>query len=335
MEIRIPYETVKIKLLENLRRLDFTEDRADLCAELFLRASLEGVPSHGLDRFPVFLNMIKKGKIIPNAVPECIFQQLVFERWNGNFGPGPLNAHFAMARSIELSKKFGVGLVALQHTNHWMRAGNFGLQAAESGVVGICFTNTKPNMPAWGGKEPKLGNNPLVIAIPRANGIILLDMAMSQFSYGKMNTYLRKGEEMPYEAGFDQQGNLTKSPAEIISNELALPVGLWKGAGISLLLDMIASILSGGAATHEVGKSGFEFDLSQVFLCLDPVLLGFNSWSEQKLDQIIQDLKSSTVFQGKEIRFPGEKIAELRRKNLELGIPVDQEVWNKIIVESE
>jgi len=333
MEIRIPYETVKTNLLEILRKYGFTEKRADLCADLFIQASLDGVSSHGLDRFPVFLDMIRKGRVIPLARPDLLFQKGIFERWKGNLGPGPLNAHFAMDRAIELSKKFGVGLVALQETNHWMRAGNFGLQAVEAGLIGICFTNTKPNMPAWGGSEPKLGNNPLVIAIPRKKGNILLDMALSQFSYGKMNTYLRKEEDMPFEAGFDKEGHLSKSPAEIIAHGLALPIGLWKGAGLSLLLDMLASVLSGGDATHEVGKSGDEFGLSQVFLCLDPETLSFSTWSDRKLDQIIQDLKSSGVFLGQEIRYPGEKIADLRKKNKELGIPVNLGVWEKIIME--
>ena len=214
-----------------------------------------------------------------------------------------------------------------------MRAGNYGWQAAEAGCIGICFTNTKPNMPAWGGSEPKLGNNPLVIAIPRKSGHIVLDMAMSQFSYGKMNTFLRAGKKMPFEAGFDQEGKLSKSPAEIIEHELALPIGLWKGAGLSLVLDMLAAILSGGQSTHQVGQSGEEYGLSQVFICLDPKKLGMDTWSDEKLDGIVADIKASATFTGNEIRFPGEKIPEIRKENMEKGIPVDEQVWEKILGE--
>jgi 3-dehydro-L-gulonate 2-dehydrogenase len=331
MEIRIPYENVKETLMVILDKYNFSPEKAALCVKLFVQASLDGVPSHGLDRFPVFIDMIKNELVKPEVDLDLVFSIGIFERWHGNFGPGPSNAFYAMERAIQLSKEFGIGLVALEATNHWMRAGNFGLQAVEAGCIGICFTNTKPNMPAWGGSEPKLGNNPLVIAIPRKKGHILLDMALSQFSYGKMNTFFRRGEDMPFEAGFDGRGKLSKSPAEIIDKELALPIGLWKGAGLSLLLDMLASILSGGLSTHEVGKKGEEYGLSQIFLCLDPIKLGMEDWSDQKLDAIINDLKLSKVFEGQEVRYPGERIMDLRKRNLKLGVPVHPDIWEKII----
>jgi 3-dehydro-L-gulonate 2-dehydrogenase len=277
--------------------------------------------------------MIRKKLVLPNQEANLVESYGVFERWSGNLGPGPLNAHQCMDRAIRISKEFGVGIVALQNTNHWMRAGNYGWQAAESGCIGICFTNTKPNMPAWGGSEPKLGNNPLVIAIPRSSGHIVLDMAMSQFSYGKLKTYLREGREMPFDAGFDPVGNLTKSPESVIANELALPIGLWKGAGLSLLLDMLATILSGGNATFKVGESGEESGLSQIFICLDAEKLGITEWSDEKLDQIILDLKSSMTFGKNEIRYPGENNMKTRQENLQNGVPVDEKIWWSIIEE--
>lgn len=329
--MRIPYSTVIATLEKILANYGFSEERATLCAHLFAKSSADGVPSHGLDRFAVFLGMIEKKLVDPVAESVKMDALGMFERWNGHLGPGNLNAHQCMERTIELAKNHGVGIVALQNTNHWMRAGNYGWQAVDAGCIGICFTNTKPNMPAWGGSEPKLGNNPLVVAIPRKKGAVVLDMAMSQFSYGKLTTYLRAGKEMPYEAGFDQEGKLTKSPQEIIDHELALPIGLWKGAGLSIVLDMLAAILSGGKPTHEVGESGDEYGVSQVFICLDPRKLWMDSWSDDKLDSIIQDLKTSSVFEGKEIRYPGENIAAIRKENLEQGVPVDQTVWKNIL----
>lgn len=330
--MRIPHAEVIRVLTSIFIKSGISEKHSKLCASLFAKASLEGVPSHGLDRVPVFLKMIRNNYVNPSKEAELVDSFGFFERWDGNLGPGMVNATICMDRAIRLSKEFGIGLIALQNTNHWMRAGNYGWQAAEAGCIGICFTNTKPNMPAWGGKEPKLGNNPLVIAIPRLKGHIVLDMAMSQFSYGKMNTYLRAGKDMPFEAGFDQKGNLTKSPEEIIAHELALPIGLWKGSGLSMVLDMLATILSGGKSTHQVGQSGEEFGLSQIFICLDPFKLGM-SWSDEKLNSIISDLKSSDTFEENEIRFPGENIPEIRKENMANGIPVADQVWEVILEE--
>jgi 3-dehydro-L-gulonate 2-dehydrogenase len=333
MEIRIQFDIVIDTLKKVFSNVGFPDNDSDQLASLFTKASLEGIPSHGLDRVMVFLDMIKTKRVIALAKPSLLDSFGVFERWSGNLGPGPLNAQFAMGRCMEIAKEFGIGMLAMKETNHWMRAGNYGWQAVEEGLIGICFTNTKPNMPAWGGKEPKLGNNPLVIGIPRKKGAIVLDMAMSQFSYGKMNTYLRAGKSMPFDAGFDQEGELTKDPQTVIEHELALAIGLWKGTGLSLVLDMLASVLSGGKAVHEIGEAGSEFGLSQVFLALEPQKLGMQSWIDNKLDAIIEDLNNSQKFDSMEIRYPGEKVAQIRSLNLEKGIPVDSEVWDNILNE--
>lgn len=330
MTLRIPYAEVLSTLQRMFIKNGFDKEDAESCAQLFAKASLEGVPSHGLERIGVFLDMVKKKHVNPKAKPSLIYQFGSFERWSGNLGPGPLNAQHCMDRAIQLSKEFGIGLVAIQHTNHWMRAGNYGWQAAEAGVVGICWTNTKPNMPAWGGSEPKLGNNPLVVGIPRQAGHIVLDMAMSQFSYGKMKQYLRDGRDMPFDGGIDREGNLSKNPNDVIATELALPIGLWKGAGFSLVLDMLAALLSDGNSVHQIGATGSEYGLSQVFLCLDPSRLGFGQTSDSILGEIVEDLLSSQTFAGNAIRYPGQNIPEIRAKNLAEGVPVNESVWRGI-----
>ena len=307
------------------------KERAKLSAELFAKSSLDGVASHGLNRFPFFIKMIDEGLVDVKAKPSLLGGFGVFERWDGHLGPGNLNAHHCMDRAIQLSKEQGIGCVALKNTNHWMRGGNFGWQAVEENCIGICFTNAVPNMPAWGGSEPALGNNPLVIAFPRKDGPVVLDMAMSQFSYGKMSAYLKEGKEMPFEAGLDQEGNLTKDPRVILEKELALPIGLWKGAGLALLLDILAAVLSEGDATHQIGQHRYEHNISQVFISLCPAKLGLEEFPEEKVNAIIQHFKSSSTFGEEEVRYPGEKTLEVRAKNLAEGVPVDKEIWEQVV----
>src|SRR5690606_22740818 len=155
---------------------------------------------------------------------------------------------------------------------------------------------------------------------PRKDGPVVLDMAMSQFSYGKMSSYLKQNKEMPYDAGFDQNGNLTKDPDEIIKKELALPIGLWKGAGLSLILDLLAAVLSDGNATHQIGEHQEEHNISQVFISLYPPMLGLAEFPDEKINQIINHFKSSSTFGAKEIRYPGENTLALRKKNLAEGV---------------
>lgn len=329
-DLHIPFEQISATLKEILVKYGLAEERAHRCALLFAKADLDGVHSHGVNRFFLFLDFIKKGLVNPTKEPVCLSQLGMFERWDGQQGVGNLNADFAMDRAIKLSKEFGISCVTLQNTNHWMRGGNFGWQAVEAGCVGICFTNTNPNMPAWGGSEPKIGNNPLVIAIPREKGPVVLDMAFSQFAYGKLSIAKAKGEQMPYDAGFDDEGNLTKDPQKILENHLGLPIGLWKGSGLSIMLDLLAAILSGGNSSHEIGKLGYETAISQVFMCFDPDKLELIEWIESKSDALIEDLRNSATFGEKSIRYPGENTLVTRNKNLIYGVPISEELWTKL-----
>lgn len=329
--LRIPYAELVSTLQQMLLRYRFSQERAHLCATLFAKASLDGVASHGLNRFSTFLQMIGEGYVQPEAEPALQGAFGPFERWDGKLGPGPLNAHHCMGRAISLAKSNGIGCVALGNTNHWMRGGNYGWQAVEQGCIGICFTNTKPNMPAWGGAAPVLGNNPLVVAIPRSKGPLVLDMAMSQFSYGKMSNYLRAGKPLPFDGGFGAKGNLTRNPAQILEKELALPIGLWKGAGLSLMLDILAAVLAEGQATHQIGKQGAEWGVSQVFLCFSLQKLGIADYPDDKIDAIIEQLMSTTVFEGREVRYPGERTLATRQENLQKGVPVEKAIWEAVL----
>lgn len=333
--LRIPFENLVETLSSCLIKQGFEQNRAIRCATLFAQADRDGVYSHGVNRFSLFLEFIKKGFVIPQNEPQLIAQSGMMERYDGRSGPGNLNAEFAMDRAIHLAKSVGMSVVTLMNTNHWMRAGNFGWQAADAGCIGICFTNTIANMPAWGGSEPKLGNNPLVIALPRRRGHVVLDMAMSQFAYGKMEIAKKKGEQLPFDGGFDSKGNLTKSPEEILLSHLALPTGMWKGAGLSLMLDLLIAVLSGGNSTAEVGKDGVERGLSQVFICLDPIKLNLTDWMESKMDSIITDLKSSSVFENKSVRYPGEQVLQTRDSNLKSGIPINTQLWDQLLTLSK
>ncbi|MEX2345352.1 MAG: Ldh family oxidoreductase [Balneolaceae bacterium] len=149
-EIRIPYKELVTILEDVLVKHGYSADRAARSATLFASASLDGVASHGVNRFPLMLKMIRNGIVNPAAEPVRIHSSAIFEKWDGQLGPGDLNATHCMNRAIGLAKTNGLGCVALRNTNHWMRGGNYGWQAVEEGCIGICFTNTKPNMPAWG-----------------------------------------------------------------------------------------------------------------------------------------------------------------------------------------
>lgn len=331
--MRISHNEMIQEFKRILTRKGFSEEDAYESAKLFTENSLDGVYSHGVNRFPRVVSYIDKGYINPVAKPQVVASLGAFERWDGNLGMGNLNAKLAMDRAIELSKSFGIGLVALGNTNHWMRGGAYGWQAANAGCVGICWTNTLPNMPAWGAKDRRIGNNPFVIAVPRSNGQhLVVDMAMAQFSYGKIEETKFKGAQLPVAGGYDRNGELTTDPAEIEATWRVLQIGFWKGSGMSIALDLVAAILSAGFSTTDIGKKcEDEYGLSQVLIAIDPRHFNTEAFTDDIVNRVIEDVKDSIpVTEGSGIRYPGERDYQTRLENLEHGIPVLPEIWKAI-----
>jgi 3-dehydro-L-gulonate 2-dehydrogenase len=329
--MRVAYQDMLNEFLRVLLKCGFRRDRAELCARLFADASRDGVPSHGLNRFPYFIDDVRKGTVKIHAEPVRVESFGALERWDGRQGPGPLNAHFCMGRAVELARQGSMGCVALKNTNHWQRAGNYGWQAAEAGCIGICWTNTIALMPPWGAKERRLGNNPLVIAVPRPGGHVVLDMALSQFSGGKVHIHRRSGKPLPVEGGYDREGRLTRDANEIAESQRPLPIGYWKGSGLALMLDLVVSLLSGGLATHEIGKLDQERSVSQIFMAFDLARLAPGSLAERLVNEAVASVHSAEpAGEGGKVLYPGERSLAERRENLERGIPVEPALWQKV-----
>lgn len=309
-----------------------SKEKATQCADIFTSNSVDGVYTHGVNRFQRFIQYIQKGYIDINAEPVLKNKIGSIEQWDGQSGAGPLNAKQATDRAMQLAAENGLGCVAMANTNHWMRGGTYGWQAAKKGFVFIGWTNTMANMPAWGAIDCKLGNNPLVIALPYKDEAIVMDMAMSQFSVGAMELAVIKKEKLAQPGGFDAKGKMTDDPAAIIQSKRVLPVGYWKGAGMALLLDLLATILSGGSSTADLTKKEAEFGVSQVFICIDLSRLNNQQAIHTIVENIVFDYhRSIPADSAIKIVYPGEQVLEKRKRNSEQGIPVVKEIWDNIL----
>jgi 3-dehydro-L-gulonate 2-dehydrogenase len=328
----IPAEEMQLCFENILLNKGFKNDRAVEIASVFTSNSVDGVYTHGVNRFPRFIEYTQKGYIQKDAAPLLKSKFKGIEQWDGNLGPGISNAIFATDQCMNLAAENGIGCVALSNTNHWMRGGTYGWQAAKAGYVFIGWTNTIANMPAWGAKDARLGNNPLVIAVPYNNDAVVLDMAMSQYSFGAMELSVMKKEKLPVYGGFDSDGNITDDPASILASKRPIPVGYWKGAGLSLLLDILATILSGGLSTQELSKQEAEYGLSQVFVSIDITKLPGHSVISSLIENVITDYQHSVPQDAfTSITYPGERVLQARERNLSKGIPVMQQVWDAIL----
>ena len=328
----ISFENLKAEFKRVLIKKGCDDATADLSAQLMTETSCDGVYSHGVNRFARVVEYIDKGYIDLQAKPTKVEGMGAFERWNGNLGLGNVNAKLAMDRAIELARENGIGCVALANTNHWLRGGSYGWQAADAGCVGICWTNTQPNMPAWGARDRRIGNNPFIMAVPRQGGHVVVDIAMAQFSYGQMDNKALRGDMLPVPGGYDDQGQLSCDPKEIAKTWRVLPIGYWKGSALSIVLDLVATVLSGGRSVSNIGKlSSDEYSLSQMFIALDSTRIAGQDYLTAAVNEVLDNLHESTrVDAEKPVLYPGENSLAIRNTNLANGIPVDDGVWAKI-----
>ena len=330
--MKIEFHHMKQVLLDLFLKYNFSQSKAELLAKIYAESTLDGVNSHGINRVPLFIEYVENGSVIVDAEAEKTGAFGLMERWDGNLGPGIINATRCTNRAIEVAKDQGIGLVALRNTNHWMRGGTYGWQAAEAGCISILFTNTQPNMPPWGGKQSRIGNNPFIVSIPRKEGHVVLDMAISQFAFGKINDYKLRGEKLPYPGGFDEQGNLSNDPIEIAKTLRGLPIGYWKGSALSMVLDILATLLAAGDSTYKIGQRGVESGISQVYICIDPGTFGDGELQEKLLNEIIDYTHDvEPMNPGDRTYYPGERTLQTRARNLKEGIPVSVAIWERVL----
>ncbi len=329
--MRIGYDELKAEFKRVLRKRHVPEDKAEECAGIFADTTRLGVYSHGVNRFPRFIQQLEQGDVIPDADPELVLALGAVEQWDAKRGIGNITAKRMMDQAMRLADSHGIGLVALKNANHWMRGGTYGWQAAEQGYVGICWTNTIAVVPPWGGKDCRIGTNPLVIAVP-AEPPVMIDMSTSMFSYGKLEVTRLAGKLLPIEGGYDEQGNLTRDPAAIEKTRRLLPVGYWKGSGLSIVLDMIATLLANGFSVADITtKLNDEHSVSQVFIAIAVDKLIPPAEKKAKLKEICDFvLGAERVDPNQPIRLPGRQSLAIIEENDKSGIPVNDSVWQKI-----
>ncbi len=336
-ETRITIDQFKTVLHDKLIKHGAEEDEASKVSEIFALNAADGVISHSVLRVKRMIGHYDCGTIVPGNRPVLVSGRAAVERYDANRCVGVISASICMERACQLAKDFGIGMVALKNANHWMRGGYYGWLAADKGLVGICWTNTRQNLPSWGSLECNIGNNPFVMAVPCKDGRnFVLDSAMSQFSNGKLEVMRRTGKELPVAGGYDENGELTTDPGAVERTRRALPMGFWKGSSMSILLDAAAAMLADGNDSASVERTMQankvdESELCQVFIAIDPEMLGENGFEE-----IERSIKESVhgarpVVEGMPSRYPGERVLRDRARSMAEGITVSSDAWDDIL----
>lgn len=333
MSLRIPVAEVKESVKKAFLNLGLSEEQADICTEIHVQSSVDGVESHGLNRIPRFAEYVQKGWVNVKGTPRQVGAKGAVENYDGELGIGITNAIFCADRAVELAKEHGIGCVALKNTTHWMRGGTYTWRMANAGFAGISWIATESCMPLWGSDEPSVGNNPFCIAIPREDGPVVVDMAMSQYAYGKLGVYRLAGKQLPYPGGFDKDGNLTSDPGMIEESKRVLPIGYWKGSSMALALDLAAAMMANGKCGSDLDAEGRGSctGCCQIFIAYDPYLFGSRDEIQSMVNRRIDAAhQAHPEKEGGHVSYPGENTMIRRAKSEELGVSVDETIWGQI-----
>ena len=171
----------------------------------------------------------------------------------------------------------------------------------------------------------------MVLAVPHGASPLIVDAACSMFSYGKLEKYRAEGKLCPVDGGIDENGNVTRDPAAILLTRQLLPTGYWKGSGVAIALDLIASLISGGRSTREIGELECETEVSQIFMAIDLQLFPDKDEMEERIGKTLSFIDASRPRkESSPVHYPGEGMKRVREESMRLGVYVDDSVWEKV-----
>lgn len=299
---------------------------AAVVANCLVRADLRGVDTHGLVRLPGYLDRVRRGLVNPNPELSPLRVTPAAASLDGQNGFGFVVGTRAMQEAIAMATDFGIGIVSARRSTHFGMAACYVLQALEAGFVSLVFSNASPAMPPWGGRGALLGTNPLAAGAPGGRlGPFLLDMSPAVAARGKIRRAARRGERIPLGYALDPAGRPTTDP-EAALHGVVLPIGDFKGSGISMLMDIFGGVLSGAAFAGEVGDQYKAFDRPQnvghFFLAMKPDLFIPQEEYRARMDTLVERVHACPKAEGfDEILLPGEPEARQEQIRRRSGIP--------------
>jgi LDH2 family malate/lactate/ureidoglycolate dehydrogenase len=327
---RVSSKNLRIFVQHVFHAVGVLKEDAKTAANVMIEANLCGVDSHGVRMLPGYVDLIRNGKINPRGRIRVLKENSVIAHLDGDLVLGSVVGVRAMEMAVEKAEVSGVGFILVNNSTRWGRPAYYTAFAARKGCIGICSTNTIANMPPWGAKEPRVGNNPLSIGAPRASGEpVVLDIAMSQAALGKIATYSREGRKVPLGWGLDHKGRPTEDPEAILKSKRVIPMGEHKGSGLSLMIDIMTSILSGGRFCGELLQDAeghpWATAYSQAFMAID--IAAFTPLEEfkRRMDELVAYVKGAEVAEGfSEVLIPGERAWRERSFRGRDGMPLDE-----------
>ena len=317
------------------RNAGCSESHATDIAQCLVQSNLWGIDSHGVLRTSKYLDRLRTGSM--NATPTLRTLQSAagLEVLDADNGSGYIAGRAAMARAIELAGQSNIAAVGIINSNHCGATSLYARMALEHDMIGIAMSNVAPNMVMTGGSRPITGNNPIAVAVPTfGNFPFVLDISMSAVAGGKLLVAASNGEEIPLGWATDSEGRPTTDPKAGFDGFL-LPLGGHKGFGLSLLVDILCGVITGGSFQHQL-KSMYRYpndpsNTAHLMIVINPLVLMAKEQLRDRMHDFVTTIKESPMWDpDAEMLLPGEieyRNECERRRN---GIPLPTSLFDEL-----
>jgi LDH2 family malate/lactate/ureidoglycolate dehydrogenase len=296
-------------------------------AESLVEANLRGHDSHGVRRLVPYLRFVRDGRVDPAAEPEVVQRRGAVAIVDGCGGFGQVAARLAVRELAGLAREHGVGAAAIRRANHVGRLGEWVEALAEEGLVGLAFCNAEPTVAPFGGRERRLGTNPLAWAAPRLSPAppLVMDWSTATMPEGKLAIALARGEPVPDGVLVNADGEPSREPADFYAGGALLPLGAHKGSGLSVMIQLVGGALAGTGAFGEQGEAAN----GTVLIALDPA--AFAQDFEDEAEAFCAALAGTRPARGFDaVLVPGEIERRTRARRAQEGVPIPAATWSEL-----
>jgi uncharacterized oxidoreductase len=302
---------------------------AHTVATSLVESDLVGHDSHGVRRLVSYVQAIRDGELDPAVEPTVDRAGSAASTVDCRNGFGQVAARMATIEALRLSGEHGAGVVAIRRCNHVGRLGEYVQLLADGDAVGLAFGNADPSVAPFGGRERRLGTNPLAWAAPRARDHppVLADFATAAIAEGKVALADAAGEQVAPGSVVGPDGRATTDPADFYRGGALLPFGLHKGYGLSVLIEIVGGLLTG---TGVSSLPGYDNTFGTVIVAVDIETFVPVDEFRQRCEEFCALLSNTEPADGGRVLVPGEIEATTRAERLRDGIPLSDITWRDL-----
>jgi L-2-hydroxycarboxylate dehydrogenase (NAD+) len=322
----IRFEQLRQFLTVAMIRLGLPEKDAAIVGGLMAEAELQGSDGHGAIRLLPYARRIRACGLNLRPNIKVVQERAGMALLDGDNGMGHLVMQRAAELAVEKARHCGIGWVGSQFSNHAGPASLYARMPMAHDMIGLYFAVGNANhLPPWGGLDMLLSTNPIAVAVPAGQEPpVVLDMATTVAAYGKVKAKAQRGETMPVGWMIDRLGQPLTDPKRAEEGFL-MPIGGYKGYGLSLIVGLLAGTLNGAA----MGKQVIDFNhddtsvtnTGQAVMAIDLSAFGDVAAFKERVDLLVRDLRTSERMPGVErIWLPGEQSHERRIANQRGGM---------------